>query len=182
MLFSELIIAARNSDEAAFSELCASYKPLIEAMTDKYVSRLSAIISDKDDLRQEATVAFYRAVMSFDLTQDKVSFGLYAKICIKNRMVSLVRRANKKSSPKTVRAEGETRRLDGFSLDRDELMSVCSRVLSKRELAVFSLYADGKSYKEISECLSMSEKSVDNALFRAKAKVKAHYHSKLNMP
>ncbi len=179
-MFPELITAAKNGDEGAFSLLCQTYKPLIENMTDRYITRLNAIIQDKDDLRQEATVAFYRAVMTYDLSQDKVSFGLYAKICIKNRMVSLVRRANKKSSPKTVsHQKDEGKRIGDRVFDFSELMEVSERILSKREALVFSLYVDGKTYKEISELLSVSEKSVDNALFRAKSKIKRYYP---NMP
>ena len=179
-MFPKLIIAAKNGDEGAFSELCERYKPLIENMTDRYISRLNAIIQDKDDQRQEATVAFYRAVTTFDLGQDKVSFGLYAKICIKNRMVSLIRRANKKSSPKTVSApKNEGKRIGDRVLDFSELLSVSERVLSKREGLVFSLYIGGKTYKEIAELLHVSEKSVDNALFRAKSKIKGYYS---NMP
>ncbi len=181
-MFSELISAAKNGDETAFSLLCENYRPLIENMTDRYLPRLGAVISDKDDLRQEATVAFYRAVMTFDMSQDKVSFGLYAKICIKNRMVSLLRKANKKSSPKTVvSAEPKEKRIGDRVLDLSELIEVCERVTSKRERTVFLLYTEGKSYKEISELLKVSEKSVDNALFRAKSKIK-RYYNEVNMP
>jgi len=181
-LFPELITAAKNGDEGAFSELCEKYKPLIENMTDRYLTRLNAIIQDKDDLRQEATVAFYRAVTTFDMSQDKVSFGLYAKICIKNRMVSLIRRANKKSSPKTVASNKEEgKRIGDRVFDFSELLSVSERVLSKREGLVFSLYIGGKTYKEISELLHVTEKSVDNALFRARSKIKKYYND-VNMP
>lgn len=179
-MFPELITLAKNGDEGAFSELCEKYKPLIENMTDRYISRLNAIIQDKDDLRQEATVAFYRAVTTFDMCQDKVSFGLYAKICIKNRMVSLIRRANKKSSPRTVsNPKNDGKRIGDRVLDFSELLSVSERLLSKREGLVFSLYIGGKTYKEISDVLHVSEKSVDNALFRAKSKIKRYYS---NMP
>ena len=175
-MFPELIIAAKNGDEGAFSELCELYKPLIETMTDRYLTRLNAIIQDRDDLRQEATVAFYRAVTTYDMSQDKVSFGLYAKICIRNRMVSLIRRANKKSSPKTVPAlKNEGKRIGDRVFDFSELLSVSERILTKREGLVFSLYIGGKTYKEISELLKVSEKSVDNSLYRAKSKIKRYY-------
>ncbi len=181
-MFSELISASKNGSEPAFSQLCEKFRPLIENMTDRYLPRLSAIISDKDDLRQEATVAFYRAVMTFDMSQDKVSFGLYAKICIKNRMVSLLRKANKKSSPKTVASpEPKEKRIGGRVIDLRELMEACERVASKREKTVFLMYTEGKSYKEIAELLKVSEKSVDNALFRAKSKIK-RYYNEVNMP
>ncbi len=181
-MFPDLITLAKNGDEGAFSELCEIYKPLIENMTDRYAARLNAIIQDKDDLRQEATVAFYRAVKTFDVSQDKVSFGLYAKICIKNRMVSLIRRANKKSALRSAgTAEPEGKRIGDRVFDFGELLAISDRILSKREKTVFSLYVGGKSYKEISELLFVSEKSVDNALFRAKSKIKRHYNN-VNMP
>ena len=54
----ELILAVKNGDQKAFVSLLQQYSPLIEATVNSFCSdELSA--NDKDDFRQEATVAFY---------------------------------------------------------------------------------------------------------------------------
>lgn len=173
---SALILASREGDEVAFSELSKIYAPLIESMTERYFRSKNGYVSDKDDLRQEATVAFYRAVMTYDLSQNEVSFGLYAKVCIRNRLVSLLRRLKRDAlQKKTEYRNTHTSRLDSLSYDREGMELVANRLLSKKEKIIFSLYADGKSYKEISSQLKITEKSVDNALFRAKTKLRGHF-------
>ena len=80
----EIILAAKKGDQIAFAELNRAYAPLIDSLTDQFRGTKGNEESDREDLRQEASVAFYRALMSFDADQTKVSFGLYAKICIRS--------------------------------------------------------------------------------------------------
>ncbi len=172
VLFLQLINAARDGNEGSFAQLCQSYKPLIETMVARYCDLADGRI-EKEDLRQEATVAFYKAVTTFDIAQDEVTFGLYAKICIRNRMVSLLRKLNKKSSKRVPGAGHEKEaRLFDLPYDREYIVELSEKLLTDTERRTFFLYAEGKSYKEMSSLLSISEKSVDNALFRAKTKLK----------
>lgn len=168
---NQLIIAAKNGDDAAFSQLNTIYKPLIESMTEKYGVLTEGFGSDKDDLRQEAFVAFYKAIIAYDTDQDKVSFGLYAKICIRNRMISLLR--SLKRSAKAVSESVNTKKAQKAPpFDRQTLMEEAENTLSKKEKKILSMYLDGKSYVQIANELGIKEKSVDNALFRAKKKLR----------
>jgi len=172
----ELILSVRSGNDAAFAELCRKYAPLIDSIIGQYGSLSEDPGEGRDDLRQEATVSFYRAVMTYNLDQDKVSFGLYAKICIRNRMVSLLRKnqAGKKQKPK----QKETPVFGGAAteISRAELQALADRCLTAYEKTAFFLYIDGKSYRDIAISLGVSEKSVDNALFRAKTKLRHGYH------
>ena len=172
----ELILSVRSGNDAAFAELCKKYAPLIDAITGQYGSLSEDPGEGREDLRQEATVSFYRAVMTYNLDQDKVSFGLYAKICIRNRMVSLLRKnqAGKKQKPK----QKESLPFGGAvtEISRAELQALADRCLTVYEKTAFFLYIDGKSYRDIASSLGVSEKSVDNALFRAKTKLRHGYH------
>jgi len=85
---ADLLLAAKNGDGQAFSELAAKYSPLIGAAVEKY-RRMCG--ESTDDLHQEALLAFYRAVKTYDTEKKGVTFGLYAKICINNRMISILR-------------------------------------------------------------------------------------------
>ena len=96
----DTILAAQRGDETAFAALCRIYAPLILSMADRFGSADGMETVDREDLRQEATVAFYRALRSYDADQSSVSFGLYAKICIRNRMISLLRRQRSRKNRK----------------------------------------------------------------------------------
>lgn len=171
----ERILAAKRGDEAAFAALTDKYAPLIDSLTEKYAFSAEGLGMDADDLRQEAAVAFYRALMTYDTEQTAVSFGLYAKICIRNRMISLLRHLGAERKRKQVLPSEQSSTKDpaGLSLDRASLVRLADKVLSRKEKTVFFLYINGKSYLAIAEALGVTTKSVDNALFRAKRKLRA---------
>ena len=54
----------------------------------------------------------------------------------------------------------------------NQLLSRLQGILSKSEYDVLMPYGNGLSYKEIAERLSVTEKTVDNALQRARKKVR----------
>ena len=61
----ELIRSAQNGNEDVFSELKKRYEPLIEnAVLKNTVFGMTS--QDIEDLRQEALVQFYNAVLNFD--------------------------------------------------------------------------------------------------------------------
>ena len=171
----EILIASKNGDGTAFAELTQAYKPLIDSMTDKYFGSTEGFGAEREDLRQEASLAFYRAVMTYDTECQGVTFGLYAKICIRNRLVSLVRSYKRRAKAEMKKASesksSDTKQKDQL-LDFEELRVISSDLLSKKEEAVFFMYADGKSYKDIAASLGITVKSVDNCLLRAKRKLR----------
>ena len=78
---STLIKAVRDGDQGAFEQILRQYRPLIDSAIARFTSdELSR--SHEEDLRQEATIVFYNAILNYDLESDGVEFGLYAKICI----------------------------------------------------------------------------------------------------
>ena len=173
----DLILEAKNGSDPAFAELTKRYAPLIDSMTDKYFRLLEETEAAYEDIRQEAHLAFYRALVTFDTEQDKVSFGLYAKICIRNRMISILRknRSEKKHNAKATKlGEGQIPEKSS-AVDYRELLSLAESLLTEYEKTVFYMYLGGQPYKEIALSLGRTEKSVDNALFRAKAKLRSGY-------
>lgn len=169
----ELISEIRNGSESAFSELCKSFKPLVISQVTKF---FGASCPDYDDRFQDALVALYDAVTSYDLSQDKVTFGLYAKICIRNRLISIKRKekTTKRKSTSYVKFDKKEIReeIRRASLEKlEENKEILSR-LSAYERKVLLLYLNGHSYREIGLALKKSEKSVDNALFRIRSKLK----------
>ena len=173
-----LLLSAKNGDQSAFSELVKIYSPLIDSMSERYgkFSDSDGGKPERDDMRQEACIGFYRALVTYDTEQDGVSFGLYAKICIRNRLVSILRKkkSENKRIPKSELPVESAAAPQERRTDKSELMALVDRKLSGYEKKVFLLYLDGASYGEISAKVGKPEKSVDNALFRARKKLRQH--------
>lgn len=179
----ESIKQIQSGDGDSFSALALIYKPLMVSLVGKAYGD-GSIFGDIgfEDLMQEASLALYSAAVNYDIGQSEVTFGLYAKICIKNRLITLRRRCvSRKNRQKRAEREQRTaQRTDRLSepfvrnrsIDASELAKTADQVLSGLEKRVFALYADGLSYKEIAADLQLSEKSVDNAIYRIKCKLK----------
>ena len=177
----ELIELVRNGDSQAFSDLVDIYNPLLKKILFLYTTE---DMSDEDieDLGQEELIAFYRAALSFNLKQDEVEFGLYAKICVTNSMISYKRAARKKSNEIAYMRDEDLNMLCDpedepskfFEQKENEriLGEQIEKTLSQYENEVWGYYVNGYSSKEIASKLNSSEKSIDNAIFRIRRKLK----------
>lgn len=171
----EKLVAVKNGDDPAFASLCEDYGALIESMTQSFFESCPDV--DKDDLRQEARMALYRAAMKYRLDQNEVTFGLYAKICIRNRLISVRRKYTTQSKLKSKRNTQELQVVAETSSSynrRTVLSEEVISLLSPFEQKVFALYATKCSYSEIARELSRSVKSIDNAIYRIKSKLRKH--------
>ncbi|MBQ2469245.1 MAG: hypothetical protein II503_06110 [Clostridia bacterium] len=99
-----LIRAAKAGDGEAFEALSRMYGGMIGAAVSSFGSSISSADPEagaafsEEDLRQEAGIAFLRAVRTYDPdSKPGVTFGLYAKICVKNAMISLFRKRRTRS-------------------------------------------------------------------------------------
>lgn len=173
---SELIREVQSGETGSFNEIIERYEPLISSVVSRFISDELFSQSDRDDLSQEAAIALYNAVLSYDLSQSEVTFGLYAKICLSNSLNSALRQRRRQ-----VRAELKQLDIDrevGRSSDPDEwledaqlLLKKVEKLLSGLELSVLRLYIRGYSHKFIAQALGRSEKSIDNAVCRIKKKL-----------
>ena len=172
-----LILAARSGDQSAFETLLDRYSPLIESLSLSFSSANDA--QDKDDFYQEACIAFYRAVEHFDLTQAEVEFGLYAKTCIRNRLLSFCRKLRHRDL--TVGLYGETETASEVDpsqsiVERENFLALYQKIeslLSPYESRVWWLYLSGRTAREIAAQVQREERSVQNAIFRIRKKLRA---------
>ena len=176
----DLICRFRAGDETAFDELLAQYQPLIESLVTRF-SADERFEMPREDLRQEAAVAFYRSVLSYDLTQSDVEFGLYAKICISNALVSKLRtkhslREELWDDPnRCSESEGDAEDPAARILEQERvsaLYSVIRENLSKFEYRVWNLYMSGRTAKEIGVLVGRDERSITNAIYRIRKKLR----------
>ena len=172
------LVIAGNSE--AFSMLVDRYNPMLKKIRSTYTTDEMSK-EDVEDLTQEELIAFYRAIINFDREQNDVEFGLYAKICITNSMISYKRAAAKKSNESLIGDEemnsifdpdGEVSEFFQRQESERELGEQIEKTLSQYENEVWSYYVNGYSSREIAAKLGSSEKSIDNAIFRIRRKLK----------
>ena len=174
-----LIRRAQTGDEAAFSELFEQYAHLIDAQCEQY----RADAPSEQELRSEVIAAFWHAASKYDTEQASVTFGLYAQICIGNQLISCLRKWRRMSKPVSLNsAEVEALGADEESnpayyvLEKEQYLSLHQKMedlLSKGERQIWLLFISGRTALEIAQMLGKDKKSVENAIFRARKKLRA---------
>ncbi len=170
---------SRNGDDNAFNELVMRYLSMINFIARRY----SAEGYEQKDFVQEGLLGLLYACRTFDKSGTS-SFKNYMAVVVERRFISIIRRANTgKSVPKSAvvqiddileNVEDVTQSPEELILCREQLNHVLSKLkksLSKVEYDVMMLFTSGMSYKEIARKLSITEKSADNALQRARKKI-----------
>lgn len=174
---NEILKGVKCGKQDDFEKLRRKYAPLIS----KEVFSFSASgAGSESELRDEAERALLSAAVSFDSSLG-VGFGYYAKRCIRNALITLRRaaltrekRAKKMStSGSSVPPSRRKRSFEAFEgLNRDEIMAKVSSLLTPYEKKVFLLNVEGKRAVEIAAVVGKDEKSVNNAVFRARSKIR----------
>lgn len=176
----ELAVIAGTDKNAAY-ELIVRYLRRVELMA----GRLSPEQNREqvcDDLIQEGLMALLGAMNTY--RADKGGFAAYAGVCMRNSMYDhLSKRENKPDNEVTVTPEqleeylgaDDSANPENIIIEReraDELSSMVSNALSKREQQVFGLYLGGLGYGEIADRLGTDSKSVSNAMVRVRTKLR----------
>ena len=181
----DLINAARSGDESAFEALLEAYEPLIDAMSRSFAN-VSEDSESHEDLRQEACIALYKAVQSYDSAQAEVSFGLYAKMCVRNRLISYTRKLRRREAvlPLEERIKTEEDVTQGVVAEEAymELYRRIEALLSPYENHVWWLYLSGQTTGAIAASLCKDERSVQNAIYRIRKKLRVALHPNSSMP
>ncbi|MBR2328365.1 MAG: hypothetical protein IKA58_00585 [Clostridia bacterium] len=170
----DLIVGIKSARHEDFEALKVRYSPLINDMSDSFAASGAGA---KEDLREEAQRALLKAALSFDTQKEGITFGLYAKICIRNALISVKRakvaNERKKNRIDNKRVANSLRaKISLEGIDTDEMLDRIESGLSSYELQVFKEYFSGRSAKETAEILGTDERSVNNAVYRIRAKSK----------
>jgi RNA polymerase sporulation-specific sigma factor len=134
---------------------------------NKEVGDISANGISFDELFSEACIALHSAALKYDTEQSTVTFGLYAKICIRHRLLDLVSASSSVTeSDIDVDSITVTPSLDSRLADAERfelLMQKSKGILSDYEYKVLILHVQGYKTSQIAEALGREPKSVDNA-------------------
>ncbi len=175
-----LLEDVKNGKSLSFEALYKLYIPLIERTALSFCKKFSMAESETDDLRQEAAIALYNAVLAYEPAEG-VTFGAYAKVCIRNRVISYIRCFHEKlpiESTDDLEVHFEEISHDTpeqLFINKESLCNLNRRIdgtLTEFERSVFDLYVGNMSYKDMAKILSKPEKSIDNAIHRIKAKLR----------
>ncbi len=182
----QVLLDLKGSDPGAsyaYDTLLSDYRPLISSLTASFVS---SCMADPLEVRVEAEYALYRAALSFDVSRGMTTFGLYAKVCIRNRLISHFSRGKQRIVPLSldtmVEEDGleevlcDPKRCGDTLLDEEAFRQLCDKIrgiLSPYEADVFFLWADSYTRGEIAKKLGKDEKSVSNAIDRSVAKLRS---------
>lgn len=175
----DMLNAARNGDNEAMNELIRAFAPTVEKIAASYVGRCPLT---HGDLIQEGMIGLLSSVYGYS-SYGGAEFTTYSVKCISNCIMSAVRNQlrNKHTPLNSYVLIDSLDLTDGQAnpevvvemQDRmGQLLNRIKNLLSPLEQNVLNLHIAGHSYNSIADKLSVTEKTVDNALQRARKKLK----------
>jgi RNA polymerase sporulation-specific sigma factor len=194
----QLVVRARNGDEAAMDALIRRYTGFVRLKASSYF----LVGGESDDLNQEGLIGLYKAVRDFRADKE-TSFRSFAELCITRQIITAIKTATRfKHAPLNTyvsfsqtpagQDDGECTLGDALPgpgvddpaicvISTEELQSLIFCLgtgLSSLESDALRLYLEGNSYEEMAEQLGCDTKTIDNALQRVKRKVLQHQSSR----
>ena len=174
----ELITLYKKGQDEAFNQLYDRYKYMIKSCARSFF----LVGGDSEDLIQEGVIGLLKAVNSYN-DNGTNSFSTYAYACIKNSLLSAVKKAQ--SARNKALNYAVSIYSNGLELSpttdpeeeiigkesANELIQKINQTLSSFEITVLKLYFEGLSYVEIANKLNKQSKSIDNELQRIKRKI-----------
>ena len=175
-----LLTNVKNGETLSFEAIYRLYLPLIDSMTCSYCRHYKVLESEMEDVRQEALIALYNAALTYK-SGSAVTFGAYAKSCIRNKILSYIRCFLENDIPVTPDARESDWEEPDFDtpeqivISKESLCHLNRRIeetLTDFEKSVFALYIGDMSYEDMAGSLGKPKKSIDNAIHRIKAKLR----------
>lgn len=189
----ELIMMLRDGQQEVVDFLMNKYKNLVRSRA----KTMYILGADTEDLIQEGMIGLFKAIRDYDFGRD-AGFYTFAQLCISRQIYTAVQASGRKkhmplntyiSIYSEVTADGENGQkmeLSGMleseekspeesMIDRENveyIEQIIQSQLSLLERQVLDLYITDMGVFEISKILGIDEKSADNALQRAKSKIR----------
>lgn len=164
-------------DSGKVAELISRYMKTVFACAKRYSGA-----ADYEELVSDGMEGLLAAISGYD--EDKGEFARFAAVCIENRL----RNTAKRSLKRTALLDGDPERLEEIAdpaptpeeivIAREHSEEVMERIrteLTALEEQCIRGVIMGLSYEEIAERLGTDRKAVDNALSRARAKLRRYY-------
>ncbi len=187
----DLVVLSRSGCREATEHLLRKYRGLVESKARTFF--LAG--AERDDVVQEGMIGLFKAIRDFR-AEKMVAFRHFAETCVTRQIITATKTATRKkhrvlNASLSLDAPSDDSGGDALEtpwpgvrsasspeqivLGRDVAREIDVRMrsaLSPLECIALSAYVAGRSYHEIAERLQMSPKQIDNALQRAKRKMK----------
>lgn len=183
---------AQKGNIASINHIISKYDVMVKAKSKMYFM----IGSDRDDMIQEGMIGLYKAIRDYN-DKKTCSFKHFAGICVTRQMITAVKTStrqkhiplnsyvslNKPVFDGDLESERTLFEVISSSVDLDPEKLIISKenskdienkiteLLTPLEEEVLILYMSGKKYSEIASMLGKNDKSIDNAMQRAKKKL-----------
>lgn len=184
----ELLALIRSHDDEAMEYLLQKYSKLVKRET----RTLYLIGAETEDLAQEGMIGLFKAIRDYK-EESGAEFATFATICVRNQIRTAIQSSNRKKhtplneyisfyaqkdedgvSMDYLEAEPANTNPESIMIAKEQhrlLEDKIKGMLSAYESRVWNLYLDGLSYMEIAQKLDKTEKSINNALQRIRAKL-----------
>lgn len=179
-----LIREAQAGSQVACSALRRQYDPLVQTMLNGFYSSCRTA-QERKDLAEEAEYAFLGALSSYDVGQTEVTFGLYARVCLRNGLVSAVRHIEPLRRlhvvPLAEQLVPDREDVAAGVAAEERFAALCRFVqgsLSEYENRVWWAYVAGTPVSQIAAALGKDEKSVHNAVYRIRRKLRCRLETR----
>lgn len=180
-----LVNKAQQGDEEAIEKLVSLYSRFIFQAEKKYFIPGGT----REDLHQEGFIGLFMAIRTYDIRR-KMEFEDYVSLSIRNSILRAVRSATQKKRLLLTKARSidedfnmlkeiaDTRNPEDIVIGRmeaEKLNRFIDCKLSGSERTVLKLKVANYSVDEIVDIADEDKKKVENALYRGRKKIKAHF-------
>lgn len=165
-----------ETDNGRITELVSRYTDMIAMRVKGYDGQL-----DHNELVSEAYAALFRAIVTYKQGEE-TKFSTYASRCIRNSLNNAVDKAGREKKKFVDIPDDEFVLIADTSPSMEELMVLREQAddvsyhiahsLTELEKLCINGIVLGMSYDDIAMQLDVDKKSVDNAVARARAKLK----------
>ena len=180
-----------EDNEDAVSTIFKKYEPVIDYYARKYVKLVDGKGLDYNDLYQEGLIGLDSAIKTYK-DQKNIKFSTFAFVCIKRKIMSAIRKANRKkhsilnesysidyklddnNSFDNLISNNE-RSIEDLLVGKEQAVFFNKKIeecLTKFEKQVYELKVYGFSSEEISKTLNKTMKSIESVLFRIRVKLR----------
>ena len=189
----QYIAGYREGRISDIEEMLDRYKNMVRSKA----STMYILGGDEQDLIQEGMIGLFKAVRDYDFGRD-ASFATFADLCVSRQIYNAIQASGRlKNLPlndyvsltadrTSEEGESSAQLIDELAGDKsgepenvvisqenvDEINRLIADVLTDAERDVFRLHVTGLTTSAIAAILSMEPKSADNALQRARMKLK----------
>ncbi|MCQ2519136.1 MAG: sigma-70 family RNA polymerase sigma factor [Lachnospiraceae bacterium] len=193
-----LVERLRDGESEVESFLLDKYKNLVKVKAHS----MFILGAEPDDLIQEGMIGLVKAIRDYDAGRD-ASFYTFADLCVSRQIYTAVKASGRKkhmplntyvsiSSENDSENGGEIRTSmaranvsnpEAMLIDKENVEKIENYIeneLSDFERQALELYITGMNYSAIAKVLGKEEKATDNALTRAKSKLRKFLDAERN--